>query len=281
MEPLISIGLPVKDGFKNKSTDEINIKKTLNSILNQTYKNLEIVISNNCSIDETNKFLDNISKTDHRIKLFNQTKEISWAENYKFVLEKSSGKYFKWNAADDLISNDYIKENLFFLENNLDYICSSSKFFYENNKNKIYKFNLEENLYSRLKGFFKIRHISHNILYSLFRKEVMNKTVDISKDYWAVDWIFDLDLLINGKFKTLNEGFVMYGTKGMSRQKNFILRNVYKKKFIYKILPFYELMKNLFLKTFLLRELTFFEKISIYFTSLKINLYFFKKNLFK
>ena len=43
MKPLISIGLPVKDGFKNRSQNDINLEKSLNSILNQTYKNLEII----------------------------------------------------------------------------------------------------------------------------------------------------------------------------------------------------------------------------------------------
>ena len=67
----------------------------------------------------------------------------------------------------------------------------------------------------------------------------------------------------------------------MSRQKNFIRREVYIKDKIYKILPFYELMKNLFIKTFFLNELSFFEKISIYFESLKINIYFYKKHKLK
>ena len=277
MKPLISIGLPVKDGFKNRSQNDINLEKSLNSILNQTYKNLEIIISDNCSVDETKKFLDKISLIDKRIRLFTQKKEISWAENYKFVLEKSSGKYFKWNAADDLISENFIEENFIFLEKNLDFVCSSSKFFYENNKNNIHKFNLDKDLYSRLSGFFKIRHISHNILYSLVRRECMYKTVDISKDYWAVDWMFDLDLLINGKFKTIENGFISFGTKGISKKKEFLDRAPYKKKKIYILLPFYELMKRLFLNTIFSNKLSLVEKISLYFKSLKINMYFFLK----
>ncbi len=277
MKPLISIGLPVKDGFKDRSQSDINLKKSLNSILSQTYENLEIIISDNCSEDETTKFLNKIVLSDKRIRLFNQKKEISWAENYKFVLEKSSGKYFKWNAADDLISENFIEENFIFLEKNLDFVCSSSKFFYENNKNNIHKFNLDKDLYSRLSGFFKIRHISHNILYSLVRRECMYKTVDISEDYWAVDWMFDLDLLINGKFKTIENGFISFGTKGISKKKEFLDRAPYKKKKIYILLPFYELMKRLFLNTIFSNKLTFIEKISLYFKSLKINIYFFLK----
>ena len=105
--------------------------------------------------------------------------------------------------------------------------------------------------------------------------------LNISKDYWAVDWIFNLDLLLNGKFKTLDQGYVIYGTKGISRKKDFIDRKVYSNKNIYRILPYYELMKNLFLKTLFLKNLSIFEKISIYFTSVKINYHFFKQKFKK
>ncbi len=279
MGPLVSIGLPVKDGLLNGSKNNINLSKSLNALLNQTYQNLEIIISNNCSKDGTESYLEKIIKTDKRIKFFNQKKELSWAENFKFVLDNSTGKYFRWNAADDLISQDYIEHNVKFLENNKDYISSSSKFYYEDNPNKVNSFNLDNNLYLRIKDFFYNRHISHNILYSLIRREIINETVDLSKDYWAVDWIFDLDLLLKGKFKTLNEGFVIYGTKGLSKQKKFINRKNYQEKKIYKILPFYELMKNLFLKTFLLKDLSFLQKASIYFLSFKINFHFFKMKI--
>ena len=127
MKPLVSIGLPVKDGFLNHPKDNINLPKSLNALLNQSYKNLEIIISNNCSKDDTESYLEKIIKTDKRIKFFNQETELSWAENYKFVLDNSKGKYFRWNAADDFISQDYIEHNVNFLENNQDYISSSSK----------------------------------------------------------------------------------------------------------------------------------------------------------
>ena len=180
-----------------------------------------------------------------------------------------------------MISQDYIEQNVDFLENNLDYISSSSKFYYENEPEKFYSFDLDQSLYNRIKGFFYIRDISHNLLYSLVRREIMSKTIDISKDYWAVDWIFDLDLLLNGKFKTVKKGYVAFGTKGMSRQEGFIDRSHYINKKIYKILPFYELTKSLCRKTISLKELSLFEKISIYFSLLKINIYFIKKHRLK
>ena len=45
MKPLISIGLPVKNGFLNSSENKIDLSKSLNAILKQSYTNLEIIIS--------------------------------------------------------------------------------------------------------------------------------------------------------------------------------------------------------------------------------------------
>jgi len=54
MKPLVSIGIPVKNGFANKTEKDINLEKAVHSILNQSYTNLEIIISNNGSTDQTN-----------------------------------------------------------------------------------------------------------------------------------------------------------------------------------------------------------------------------------
>lgn len=286
MKPLVSIGIPVKNGFANRylgndfiySENDIDLAKALDAIINQSYTNLEIIISNNGSTDETYSFLEKISKEDKRIKIFNQQPQILPLENFQFVLNNSTGKYFKWNAADDLISKDYIEHNVNFLENNLNYANSSSKFWFENDKNKIYSHNLDKDLYNRLKDFFKIRFVSHNIFFGLARREILIKTVDRSKDYLAIDWMTDLDLLLRGRFKTIEKGYIVIGAKGFSKSNNFLKRKRYNNKIIYKILPFYEMTKDLLKKIFFLRELSIFQKISIFFSCVKINLSFVKKH---
>ena len=73
MDKLVSIGIPVKNGFTNKSGDDINLEKVVNSILAQSYQNIEIIISNNCSTDKTNIFLDN---NEVKSRKDNMTKQI-------------------------------------------------------------------------------------------------------------------------------------------------------------------------------------------------------------
>tara|TARA_B110000285_G_C15021073_1_gene561597 strand:- start:96 stop:572 length:477 start_codon:yes stop_codon:yes gene_type:complete len=103
MKPLVSIGMPMRNGFINKTEKDINLKKALNSILNQSYKNIKIILSNNGSTDEVNKFLNEISKKDNIIKVYNQNQEMFINNNFVFVLSKTTDKYFKWNGADDII----------------------------------------------------------------------------------------------------------------------------------------------------------------------------------
>ena len=99
----------------------------------------------------------------------------------------------------------------------------------------------------------------------------------MSEDYLAIDWMIDLDLLLNGKFKTLDKGYIIFGTKGFSKSENFLKKESYNKKFIYKFLPCYELTIELFKKTIFLKELSIIQKISIYISCIKMNLSFLKK----
>ena len=281
MKPLISIGIPVKNGFKYESYDKTNIKNVLDSILNQTYENLEIIISDDCSNDETRKYLDEVSKIDKRIRLFFQKENLGWEKNFKFVLDNSKGEFFKWNAQDDIISKDYIEKNYTFLNENSEYVACSSKFNYENKPDQYKFFNLDQNLFHRIKNFFKYRHISHNLFHSLIRMKNIRNTIDLSKKYWAIDWIIDLDLLFQGKFKTIEDGLVRFGVHGASKKKEYKRKENLSNKKIYKIFPFYELMKHVFLRTYGLKKLSIMEKISIYVSLIKINLYLFKKKIEK
>ena len=76
---LVSIGLPVYNGEKF-------LKKRIDSILNQTYENFELIISDNASTDNTRKICESYTKQDSRIRYVCQQKNIGAIENFKFLL---------------------------------------------------------------------------------------------------------------------------------------------------------------------------------------------------
>ncbi len=108
--PLVSIGMPVYNG-------EMFLRRALESLLNQEYKNLEIIISDNDSNDSTATICKEYAKQDHRIRYIKQEKNIGLQNNFKFVLNESSGKYFMWAAVDDFWMPAFIQSLVAELEN--------------------------------------------------------------------------------------------------------------------------------------------------------------------
>ena len=76
--PLVSVGLPVRNGEKTLS-------KALNSIFNQTYNNIEIIISNNVSTDATDSIISDFVDRYNNIKYIKQTVELSGIKHFQSV----------------------------------------------------------------------------------------------------------------------------------------------------------------------------------------------------
>ena len=273
--PLVSIGIPVYNGLTKNHKFSTDIRKALSSILSQTYKNLEIIISDNCSTDDTVNVINETIKNDNRVKFFRQNKPLAPAENFFFVLSKANGKYFKWNCHDDFISSNFIEKNLNFLEINKNFVFSSSStcydFEYSSRKN-ILSFDFEKSTYKRIKDFHKYRSVCLSMIFGLIRRENLMNTIKFTKNYLAIDWIIVLELLFQGYFKTIDEGLIVIGSSGRSTNKNHLQRKEYSSKFVYYILPYYEFNKVCVINTLNSKELNFLEKISIIFTTLKMNL---------
>jgi len=93
--PLVSVGIPTynrPDG----------LHRTLECITGQTYRNLEIIISDNCSQGEqTRKVAEEFIRNDPRIRYYRQEKNTGPTFNFQFVLAQANGEYFMWAADDD------------------------------------------------------------------------------------------------------------------------------------------------------------------------------------
>lgn len=95
---LISIIVPVYNMEKY-------IDKCINSIINQTYKNIEIIIVDDGSTDKSSKMIDKYKKIDKRIKVYHKKNGgLSDARNYG--LEKATGEYIGFVDSDDYIENN-------------------------------------------------------------------------------------------------------------------------------------------------------------------------------
>lgn len=83
------------------------IERAINSILTQNFREYELIVSDDCSQDDTKHIVNQIASRDSRVKLFVQPKNLGMVENWNWCLEKSRGDYVMFLFADDFLrSND-------------------------------------------------------------------------------------------------------------------------------------------------------------------------------
>ena len=98
--PLVTIAIPTY----NRAHTYLPL--ALASALGQTYSNLEIVVSDNCSSDRTAAFV--ASKKDPRIRYYRQSVAISPNDNFNFCIEQALGEYFLLLLDDELLDSDFV-----------------------------------------------------------------------------------------------------------------------------------------------------------------------------
>lgn len=127
--PLVSIGVPTFNRPKQ-------LHKTIQYLIKQDYKNIEIIVSDNCSTDiAVNEILEKYKNEDNRITYYIQKSNIEIEPNFNFVYHKAKGKYFMWVSDDDEFDDNYIAECVTFLEQHQEYVlCSGISKYYNQSK---------------------------------------------------------------------------------------------------------------------------------------------------
>ena len=101
-EPLITVVVPIYNV-------EDYLNKCIESIVNQTYKNLEIILVDDGSPDNSPKMCDDWAKKDKRIKVIHKENGgVSSARN--IGIDKSKGEWITFVDADDWIEKTYIED---------------------------------------------------------------------------------------------------------------------------------------------------------------------------
>lgn len=101
--PLVTVGLPVFNGAEH-------LQVTIDAILKQSFENIELIICDNASTDETVKIAALSASQDERVKIIKNESNIGIFNNFSRVLREASGEFFMWAAHDDLHSPNFIEE---------------------------------------------------------------------------------------------------------------------------------------------------------------------------
>jgi glycosyltransferase involved in cell wall biosynthesis len=98
--PLVTIGIPTYNRADSY------LRSAIESAVTQTYENIEIIVSDNCSTDDTGALVQGHS--DSRIKYFKQEQGIQPNDNFNFCLSQARGDYFLLLHDDDIVDRDFI-----------------------------------------------------------------------------------------------------------------------------------------------------------------------------
>lgn len=97
---------------------------TIESAINQTYSNIEIIIVDNCSTDGTWELLQEYVYKDDRIRIFKNGENIGPVRNWKRCIEEAKGEYAKLLFSDDLISNNFIEETIAVFDSETSFVLA-------------------------------------------------------------------------------------------------------------------------------------------------------------
>jgi len=110
--PLVTVGIPT---YNNPE----GLYKTLKCITRQSYKNLEIIVSDNHSENpEVQAVISKFSMDDMRVQMFRQSVNIGVDANYRFVIDNAHGNYFMFAQDDDYWTPTYLEACVNWLEAN-------------------------------------------------------------------------------------------------------------------------------------------------------------------
>lgn len=113
MNPLVSIVLPVYNGEKY-------LKESIESVLNQSYKSLELIIVNDCSTDSSETIIKEYLQKDNRIIYIKNQVNSKLPRSLNNGFAKAKGKYFTWTSDDNIFHNNAIENMVNYLEKNKD-----------------------------------------------------------------------------------------------------------------------------------------------------------------
>jgi glycosyltransferase involved in cell wall biosynthesis len=103
------VGLPVYNG-------ESHIEATITSLLEQTYEDFLLTVSDNCSTDATEEICRRLVEQDNRVRYTRMSTNRGATENYNILARSSEGEYFKWASSNDTCDRTFFEKCIQALE---------------------------------------------------------------------------------------------------------------------------------------------------------------------
>jgi glycosyltransferase involved in cell wall biosynthesis len=202
--PLVSIILPTYNR-------ELYIKRAIDSVLNQTYRNIELIVIDDSSSDNTFQIISEIARKDSRVIILKNKENLGLVKNLNKGIELAKGKYVARLDDDDFWSDfKKIEKQVFFLEKNKDYGLVGGgmiKIDAKNNERARCLFPEKD------KDIRKIILLYNPFVHTsvVFRKDVFNKVGGYDERFlYFEDWDLWMKIGKVSKFYNFQDYFVSY-----------------------------------------------------------------------
>lgn len=217
MNPKVDILLATYNGEKY-------IKEQVESILNQTYENIQIIISDDCSTDNTRQVLKEYENNE-KIKIFYQEKNLGYVKNFEFLLKQVKSNLYMLSDQDDVWKKEKVEKSVEKIESEkLDLVFGDLEVVDEN-LNTLYKsYNRYMHLIHKIKKYQKDYRLQY--LYNcmtgctiISRKNWIDKVLPFptNSKYMIHDYWLGLVIALNGKVGYIEEPYILYRQHGKNQ----------------------------------------------------------------
>ena len=200
--PLLSIGLGVRNG-------EPYLSEMIDSILAQTFTDFELIISDNCSTDNTPAVCAAYAARDKRVRYLPLESNIGAVPNHNRTVALARGKFFKYCAHDDIMEPTFLEKCLRALEEAPDAVVAYPRTMFIDDdgapirEDTISLASPPGPAHQRLQIFFpRISYI--NPLYGVIRADVLRQT-HLERSFLKSDQVLIAELLMRGRFVEIPE----------------------------------------------------------------------------
>lgn len=199
----VSIALATYNGEKY-------LREQIDSFFSQTYENLEIIVSDDCSTDSTLDILKEYKKS-HKLKYSVNKKNLGFVKNFEKAVSMCKGEYIALADQDDIWMPQKIEK----LVNHIgDYslACSDSELIDENGNVFSHSFQRYSNNYIADEKQFEVLVFRNFVVgcTSLLKKDFIDKVLPIPDGVHHHDWWFALTASIMNGIKYIDEPLIRY-----------------------------------------------------------------------
>lgn len=228
---------------------EAFVQQAINSVLNQTYKNIELIVINNASSDNSHNVITEITDKNPSIKYIKFTETVSSTKAFNHGFKNSKGTYLIDLSADDVLLEDFIEKQVnFFAQQNdnvglifgnayhiNEYGTRTKPYFEVDEQNKVTDLLLHNTNYVRL--------LSGGIVMCSVASMITRKHFELLKgyneelffedlDYWLrLSRLYEIkfldDFLVEKRFLENSLGNQFHKNDEFSRKINKSLRQIY------------------------------------------------------